>query len=88
MAQPIETLFRLTIQVGPGNHVLDGGPDPGQFWARGKHHSIVQYRDTLWSSVHKNSWADQDAVWVVGSDGPNFAQGIVLDRAQIPHGKW
>jgi len=27
-AQPIEMLFGLTIQVGPGNHVLDGGLDP------------------------------------------------------------
>jgi len=27
-AEPIEILFRLRTQVGPGNHVLDGDPDP------------------------------------------------------------
>jgi len=32
--EPIEMPFGLRTQVGPGNHVLDGGPDPhgkGQF---------------------------------------------------------
>jgi len=28
MAEPIEMPFGLMIRVGPGNHVLDGGPDP------------------------------------------------------------
>jgi len=36
--------------VGPGNHVLDGGPDApmgmGNFEG-GKGHPIVKYRDTL-----------------------------------------
>jgi len=27
-AEPIEMLFELRTRVGPGNHVLDGGPDP------------------------------------------------------------
>jgi len=27
-AEPIEILFGLRTWVGPGNHVLDGGPDP------------------------------------------------------------
>jgi len=27
IAEPIEMPFGLTIQMGPGNHVLDGGPD-------------------------------------------------------------
>ena len=27
-AAPIELLFGLRTWVGPGNHVLDGGPDP------------------------------------------------------------
>jgi len=27
MAEPIEMLFGLRIRAGPGNHVLDGGPD-------------------------------------------------------------
>ena len=37
--EPIETPFGLRSRVGPGNHVLDGGPDPhgkGQFyWGKG-----------------------------------------------------
>jgi len=28
MAAPIKMLFELRTRVGPGNHVLDGGPDP------------------------------------------------------------
>jgi len=28
MAELIEMPFGLRTQVGPGNHVLDGGPDP------------------------------------------------------------
>ena len=28
MAVPLETLFGLSTRVGPGNHVLDAGPDP------------------------------------------------------------
>jgi len=28
MAEPIEIPFALWTLVGPGNHVLDGGPDP------------------------------------------------------------
>jgi len=47
MAAPIEMLFGLRTQVGPGNHVLDGGPDPP--WEgpilRGKGHPIVKYSD-------------------------------------------
>jgi len=35
-AAPIELPFGLRTWVGPGNHVLDGGPDPpmgmGIFW--------------------------------------------------------
>ena len=27
-AEPIEMLFGLRTRVGPGNHVLDGSPDP------------------------------------------------------------
>jgi len=37
-AAPIELPFGLRTWVGPGNHVLDGGPDPsmgrGKFWGR------------------------------------------------------
>ena len=28
MAEVMEMLFGLRTQVGPRNHVLDGGPDP------------------------------------------------------------
>ena len=37
-AEPIEMPFGLRTWVGPGNHVLDGGPDPhgkGQFFLGG-----------------------------------------------------
>jgi len=52
----IEMPFELWTQVGPRNHVLDGGPDPpmhkGQFWG-GRGRPIVKYRDTLTWAVHK-----------------------------------
>jgi len=35
MAEPIEIPFGIRTQVGPKNHVLDGGPDP--LMGRGKH---------------------------------------------------
>jgi len=48
-AELIEMPFWLGTQVGPGNHVLYGGPDPpmgkGSF-ERGKGRPIVKYRDT------------------------------------------
>ena len=69
-AVPIEMPFGLGTQVGPRNHVLNGGPDPlmwrGNFEGE-KGHPIVQYRDTLQSSVQKNGPTDRDADWVVGS---------------------
>jgi len=59
--------------VGPGNHVLDGvqkAPWEGAI-LRGKGASLVKYRDwTLCGHLCKNSSADRDAVWVMGSDGP------------------
>jgi len=53
-AAPIELPFGLRTWVGPGNHVLDGGPDPPM--GRGKFlgengRPIVKYRDTLRTSV-------------------------------------
>jgi len=45
--------------VGPGNHVLDGSPDPpmgrGNFegFEGRKGRPILKYRDDLWSSVRK-----------------------------------
>ena len=49
MAEPIEMLFGLRTQVGPGNHVLDGVQilhGKGQFFWGGKGRPIVKYRDT------------------------------------------
>jgi len=56
MDEPIELPFGLRTWVGPGNHVLDGGPDPSM--ERGKFlgengRPIVKYRDTLRSSVQR-----------------------------------
>ena len=70
-AAPIKMPFGLRTRVGPGNHVLDGGPDPRWEGAmlREKGRPIVKYKDNLRSSVQKrlnrSRW-----VWVVGSDGP------------------
>ena len=54
-AEPIAMPFGLRTPVGPGNHVLDGSPDPPWEGAvlRRKGASIVKYRDTLRSSVQK-----------------------------------
>jgi len=47
MAEPIEMPFGLRIWEGPGNHVLDWGPDHpmgmGNF--KGEGQPIVKYRD-------------------------------------------
>ena len=53
---PIEMPFGLRTRVGPGNHVLDGGPYPP--WERAilrgkKGRATVKYRDNLRSSVQK-----------------------------------
>ena len=59
-AEPIEIPFGLRTRMGPGNHVLDAGPDPpwegAILWGKG--HPIVKYRDTLWSSEQEqlNQW--------------------------------
>jgi len=49
MASPIELPFGLRTWVGPGNHVLDGGPDPpmgmGKFFGENGC-PTVKYRDT------------------------------------------
>jgi len=52
-AKLIDIPFGLRTPVGPGNHVLDGGPEPPWEGAilRGKGHPIVKYRDTLQSLV-------------------------------------
>ena len=55
-AEPVKLPFGMRTWVGPGNHVLDGGPDPpmerGKFWGENGH-PIVKYRDTLRSSVQR-----------------------------------
>jgi len=52
-AEPIEMPFGLWPRVGPGNHVLDGGPDShmerDNFEGKGR--PIVKYRDALRSPV-------------------------------------
>ena len=55
MAELIEIPFGLRTWVGPGNHVLDGGPDPSCEGAilRGEGRPIVKYRDTLQSPMRK-----------------------------------
>ena len=48
-AETIEIPFGLRTRVGPGNHVLDGSPDPmgrGNFEG-GMGRRIAKYRDTL-----------------------------------------
>jgi len=52
----IELPFGLRTWVGPGNHVLDDGPDPpmgrGNFLGSNGR-PMVKYRDTLRSSVQR-----------------------------------
>ena len=52
----IKLPFGLRTWVGPGNHVLDGGPDPpmgtGKFFGKNGR-PIVKYRDNLRSSVQR-----------------------------------
>ena len=71
MAEPIEMPFGLRTWVGSLNHVLDGGPDPpmGRGNLDGEGRPIVKYRETC-SHFCKDGITDQDAVWVMGSDGP------------------
>jgi len=51
MAKPIEMSFGLRTLLGPGNHVLDGGPDPpmgrGNFWGKGASHCKVREYSTF-----------------------------------------
>jgi len=54
-AELIDMRFGLRTRVGPGNHVLDGGPNPrgkGQILGE-EGASIIKYRDTLRSSLQK-----------------------------------
>jgi len=55
-AEPFEKPIGLRTPVGPGNHVLDGGPDPP--WEgvifRGKGCPMAKYRDILYGHLCKN----------------------------------
>jgi len=51
-AAPIELRFGLRTWVGPGNHVLDGGPDP-PMGENGR--PIVQYIGTLYGRLCNDS---------------------------------
>jgi len=54
MAEPIEMPFGLRTEVGPGNHILDWGPEPlweGVILSGGKGWPIVKYIYTLGSPV-------------------------------------
>ena len=82
--------FRLRTRVGPGNHILDGVQVPQWEGAvlKGKGRPIVQYRDTLQSSVQKRlnrskcclgfelGWAP-GIVLVGGPDPPWEGEGTV-----------
>jgi len=46
-AEVIEMLFGLRTRVGPGNHVLDGGPGPPWEWAILRGERGVKYRDIV-----------------------------------------
>jgi len=71
-AELIEMPFGLRTQVGPGNHVLDGGTDPpmrrGNFEG-GKVRPIVKYR-TLCGHLCENGCIDHHAVLTVISEWP------------------
>jgi len=65
MAEPIEMPFGLRTLAGPGNHVLDGGPDPmvrGNFEG-GKGRPIVKYKDTLQSAKTAEPIEMQFGLW-------------------------
>ena len=54
--EPIEIPFELRTRVGPGNHVLDGGPDPPWKGSILRGRPIVKYGGTLRSSLQR--WLD------------------------------
>jgi len=78
--------FGLRIWVGPGNHVLDGGPDPPWEGAilGDKGRPIVKYSDTLQSSVQKTAQPIEMpfGLWVRMAP-----MNHKLDGVQIPYEK-
>jgi len=83
-AKLIEMPFRLRTLMGPGNCVLDGGPDPpwerAIFWE--KRRPIVKCRDTLRSSVQKQLNQSRCRLGF----GLGWAQGIMLDGVHTCEG--
>jgi len=76
-AEPIEMPFGSKTRVDPKNHALDGVhiPHGNRQFLQGKGRTIVKYRDTLRSSVHK--WLNRSRCSL--GCGLGWAQGIVLD---------
>ena len=72
MAAPIEVLFGFRTLVDPGNHVLDGGPDPpreGEILRRkGATHCKVYGHSAVICA--KTAKPIKMPFWVMGSDGP------------------
>jgi len=86
MAEPIEMQFELRTLVGPGNHVLDGGPDPpweGAILRRGRASHCKVYRQ---SAVICAKTAEPIEM-PFGLRARMGQRNRVLHGAQIPHGK-
>jgi len=68
-AEPIEIPLGLRTRVGPGNHVLDGGPGPfmGRCNFEGEEGASHCKVGKLCGHLCENSRTDRDAVWIVGS---------------------
>jgi len=66
--------FGLRTRVGPGNHVLDGGPDiPSEGTILGKEEPFVSI-GTFRRLLCKNGRTDRFAVWIVDSGRPKEVQ--------------
>jgi len=84
-AEMIKVPFELRTQVGPGNHVLDGGAVQILPWEEAilteNWRPIVKYRDILRSSVQK--WLNRSRCHL--GCGLKLAQGIMCKmKIQIP----
>ena len=86
---PIELPFGLRTWAGPGNHVLDGAPDPpleeAIFFGGGENGCpIVKYRDILRSSLQSLQTALQTAY--VNEDLVSSNQAIQCKSTSSPIG--
>jgi len=64
--------------VGPGNHVLDGGPDtPSEGAILGKEKPIVSV-GTFCRELCKNGPTDRFAVWIVDSGGTEGSTSSIV----------